>query len=614
MAETHRDDIAKLETLYAENPAGRVFIHLAEAYRRSGELDRALGVLEDGISRYPEDSSAQVVLGRVFQDQQQDEEASEAFRRVLELDAHNLVALRGLGDLAYRAGRRAAALAYYERLAELEPPDDELEGLIEGLQSGAIEPGHAEPPAPPASPEAAPGAGAAATVDRSEEWSGPQAVDFAGGSLGPGGTGEAGPGAGAAEAVPDERAATDEIAPAEGEVPEDAMVEPPVTPAGEVPAAEEPVAEEPWTSAATSSVETAGAGAEPPEASPEPPVGGLEGLETEGELRGAEGMEQVEELEVTETDFREASAVDADALPEVGGMEGLETAGSVPQGAPSGVESYAPPRAWTDPGGDEAEDEDVEVAPTVFTETMARVYARQGLYDRAADVYRELLRQRPGDAGLAARLAEMEEQERQAGALAGGADAGAGAESGAEEAAEPFEPETPATSAYEEATPAAPYEEDAPEGVEAEAGEQEAEPLPFLDDLPVSQPGEAREPTTAPGAASEEEGVWDASTESAEAVEAVWTGAGGAVAGEETPYSWTEPEEERRAAGEAIRSYLQRLTGWAPGVVSAAPSPADALEAPSPEADAPDAPASSEPAEEDDDLNMFRAWLESLKR
>jgi tetratricopeptide (TPR) repeat protein len=44
----------------------------------------------------------------------------------------------------------------------------------------------------------------------------------------------------------------------------------------------------------------------------------------------------------------------------------------------------------------------------VVTETMAELYVRQGLYDEARDVYRQLLGQRPGDAGLQARLADLE--------------------------------------------------------------------------------------------------------------------------------------------------------------------------------------------------------------
>jgi hypothetical protein len=55
----------------------------------------------------------------------------------------------------------------------------------------------------------------------------------------------------------------------------------------------------------------------------------------------------------------------------------------------------------------------VEAEPEpVVTETMAELYARQGLTAEARDLYRKLLERRPGDARLMARLAELEAPSR----------------------------------------------------------------------------------------------------------------------------------------------------------------------------------------------------------
>lgn len=53
---------------------------------------------------------------------------------------------------------------------------------------------------------------------------------------------------------------------------------------------------------------------------------------------------------------------------------------------------------------EEAQAEEVEVV----TETIAELYARQGFHERAAGVYRELIRRRGGDPALESRLAELE--------------------------------------------------------------------------------------------------------------------------------------------------------------------------------------------------------------
>ena len=99
MADPRGAEIAKLEALFSENPDGRVFTHLAEAYRRAGEPERARVLLETGLARHADYASAHVVHGRVLLDLGREEEAEAAFRRVLGLDPENLVALRALGDL-----------------------------------------------------------------------------------------------------------------------------------------------------------------------------------------------------------------------------------------------------------------------------------------------------------------------------------------------------------------------------------------------------------------------------------------------------------------------------------------------------------------------------------
>jgi len=50
----------------------------------------------------------------------------------------------------------------------------------------------------------------------------------------------------------------------------------------------------------------------------------------------------------------------------------------------------------------------LDAGDAVVTETIAELYTRQGFYQRAADVYRELIRRRGGDAGLEEKLRQVE--------------------------------------------------------------------------------------------------------------------------------------------------------------------------------------------------------------
>lgn len=157
MVDSHRDEIAKLESLYAMNPEGRVFTHLAEACRKAGHLDRARQILEDGLQKHPDYASAHVVLGRVLADSGEGESAATEFRRVLELDRHNLVALRSLGELATQAGHTDEAIHYWSELEVLDPSDATIQDQLRTLreQAGTVT-GPAPADAPAVAGEVAP--------------------------------------------------------------------------------------------------------------------------------------------------------------------------------------------------------------------------------------------------------------------------------------------------------------------------------------------------------------------------------------------------------------------------------------------------------------------------
>jgi tetratricopeptide (TPR) repeat protein len=131
MASINRDEISRLELLHAAHPDGLVFPHLADAYRRAGRFAQAESVLTAGLRNHAEYSSAHVVLGRLRLDQGQRAAAETAFRRVLQLDPHNHVALDYLGRLATEDGRLEEALNHYRKLARVKPGETVAERVID---------------------------------------------------------------------------------------------------------------------------------------------------------------------------------------------------------------------------------------------------------------------------------------------------------------------------------------------------------------------------------------------------------------------------------------------------------------------------------------------------
>src|SRR5690606_9023046 len=114
------------------------------------EHERARRILEEGLARHTDSASGYVVLGRVLADMQINAEAEQAFRRVLELDGGNLVALRWLGDLARQSGRLGEALGHYRELLVRNPSNEEVRELVEIVEREA---GGAAVPPPQAGPE-----------------------------------------------------------------------------------------------------------------------------------------------------------------------------------------------------------------------------------------------------------------------------------------------------------------------------------------------------------------------------------------------------------------------------------------------------------------------------
>ncbi|MGH7477551.1 MAG: hypothetical protein ACRELD_14890, partial [Longimicrobiales bacterium] len=244
------------------------------------------------------------------------------------------------------------------------------------------------------------------------------------------------------------------------------------------------------------------------------------------------------------------------------------------------------------------ESEGAEAPAELVTETMADLYMRQGFYQRAVDVYYELLDQRPGDSRLEVKLAEAEFKVEEWGAEAPGAAEAAASEADAREPEgwrDPFaegvmEPEA------------------ASEPESAAESERAAEELASWTVYPDAEGAEPSEPLAAEASrepASGETDSWAASPEPEE-VESAWTGAGGAAAAESSPYWMDEAAAEPAASGPTIRSYFDSLLAWGGGAGS---GERELRREPPAE---PTSPPPGE-VEDDEDLEMFRAWLQSLK-
>jgi tetratricopeptide (TPR) repeat protein len=152
--------IEELKKKFDENPR-RYFAPLANEYRKAGDLQQAISICQAHLPQQPGHMSGHIVYGQALFEARQFDQARTVFETALALDPENLIALRYLGDIAFELGDRSGARAWYTRVLETDPRNEEIAALMAAM--GAEERGTA-------SRESGPSAAAAAaeTAARNE--------------------------------------------------------------------------------------------------------------------------------------------------------------------------------------------------------------------------------------------------------------------------------------------------------------------------------------------------------------------------------------------------------------------------------------------------------------
>lgn len=129
------DDIRAMTAELAGDPASLVFLDLAEALRRRGQLDAAQTVTRNGLARYPELASAHDLAARIFVDRGDLDRAFESWVTALKHDPALLAAHKGLGFLYFRAGDPVSAERHLAYVAEADPGDAGIGAALERVRA-----------------------------------------------------------------------------------------------------------------------------------------------------------------------------------------------------------------------------------------------------------------------------------------------------------------------------------------------------------------------------------------------------------------------------------------------------------------------------------------------
>ncbi len=579
----YTSEIEKLEARYRENPKGRNFAPLADAYRKAGLIDNAIELCQAGLTLHPDYVSGHIVHGRCLVDKKDDAGAEAVFRKVLDLDPENILALKVLAEVAERNNHYDQAMEWLNRLLLADPMNGEAaEGLSRVRGKVAT-----QPITPPAAATTAPLA--ALEVDAPPAADKPLRVEHEAVEFDP------------ASAPADHRAARRALGienlegpfdPSAPDAPTASMARPDfvlertseVSPESNVSA---PEPEPEFEAVDFNPVDVEPVLADGLQVEEEPAVEPDPGVQVEGLARTqyeGSGMFKVGGG-ADPTPFEERPTSPVADLPLIMPEElDLPPVPAPPPPSPARVSAATPAPVPPPPPIGHHDDDDgaadqaaLSQAEPVLTETMAELYLRQGHREDALRVYEALAAQRPYDTRLRNKVAELSAPPPRVRPAAGGQSAGAflrgilGARPGAPAPPPPEPPVAPGRSAPAVPPPVAEPVDIAP-----------AETAPAAEPAPGSPTRPASDAISLDSVFGEE-----SNRASAPAVS------------EQTPDSGAAPSPE---GGFSFDDFFG--SPGSPNAGNKASAPNARPSRPSGRARAP---------EKDEDLDQFQAWLKSLK-
>lgn len=124
------EDIEKLKKKVEKDPLSKLFVPLAEEYKKRGMVDEAINVLLNALENQPDYTSAMVALGKMYLHKGMLLEARGEFEKVINIIPDNLLAHKRLADIYYKQGEIDRAVEEYQITLNLNPNDEESKAMM----------------------------------------------------------------------------------------------------------------------------------------------------------------------------------------------------------------------------------------------------------------------------------------------------------------------------------------------------------------------------------------------------------------------------------------------------------------------------------------------------
>lgn len=118
------DELERLKERVDRDPSSKLFVPLAEEYKKAGMFEEAVDVLMKGLERHPNYMSARVSLGKIYLDKGMLNEASQEFKKVVSVIPDNLYAHKKLAEIYKNLDDKNKAIEELRVVLRLNPTDE----------------------------------------------------------------------------------------------------------------------------------------------------------------------------------------------------------------------------------------------------------------------------------------------------------------------------------------------------------------------------------------------------------------------------------------------------------------------------------------------------------
>jgi tetratricopeptide (TPR) repeat protein len=133
-------EIEKMREKVSKDPNSKLYVPLAEEYRKEGMLDQAIEVLQKGLEKQPGYMSARVLLGKIYLEKGQMDEARVEFENVVKLIPDNLYSHKKLAEIYRDTGKNDLAIKSFRTFLKLNPMDEDALNNLRQLEGAHTEP------------------------------------------------------------------------------------------------------------------------------------------------------------------------------------------------------------------------------------------------------------------------------------------------------------------------------------------------------------------------------------------------------------------------------------------------------------------------------------------